>query len=652
MLHVLAIGANLITQSRVDSYPVRIACSANIGGNARILEAVGMPRLPYVSGLAACPVGGIGSTGGVNWLLVPNLWDPFRDTWDLTEANSGNSGNGPNLTPGYLRPPVRITVSGNLGFGTAAASQSGSVAPASLTTFATTLAVNPALSLTLATGNSTFGRDGLLEASRLGTSDFSSAPGSYITTTSPLSAGYAWNQVVRPPRLDGTLPGTTNFVVFRVSLPGGGITTTGQNPVLILKPGFQIMMEYQSPNGNWYPYSFLQGNRVTDTAGNPVTDTWISSNLNLATTFSQYQRPTGFTQATVVNSGTSNVTRWDQNTVTIPGGVTALAQAPMFAKADPRSIRYNSQIGVVSLASPPMSVVSAGIIGPIWPNGYSTPPPMIAGPSPAPTPAPNANPATYSQVGDNGPAGSNPYSEATPASETDFTHNDPVRPVMMNRPFRSVGEMGYAFRDQPFRTLSFSAANSPDAGLLDLFSVKDYSNSAGTRGGVVSLNSRQAAVLAGVLSRTIRREDTPRTGGGNPSPSPSPLESPLPSNIATSLLLAGVCASPSPSPLVNRADLAALIAPTPNASPSPSLLDSTVPKTQRESIARALGEVDQTRTWNLLIDVIAQSGRYPPNATSLQNGFVVAGEQHYWVHVAIDRFTNRVIDKQIEVVNE
>jgi len=72
---------------------------------------------------------------------------------------------------------------------------------------------------------------------------------------------------------------------------------------------------------------------------------------------------------------------------------------------------------------------------------------------------------------------------------------------------------------------------------------------------------------------------------------------------------------------------------------------------QRESIARALGEADQTRTWNLMIDVIAQSGRYPPNASTLA-GFVVEGEQHYWVHVAIDRLTGEVLDKQIEVVNE
>jgi len=80
--------------------------------------------------------------------------------------------------------------------------------------------------------------------------------------------------------------------------------------------------------------------------------------------------------------------------------------------------------------------------------------------------------------------------------------------------------------------------------------------------------------------------------------------------------------------------------------------DATVPKTQRESIARAFGETVQTRTWNLLIDMIAQSGHYKPDAGNLQNDFVVEGEEHYWVHVAIDRFTGQVIDKQIEKVNE
>jgi len=62
--------------------------------------------------------------------------------------------------------------------------------------------------------------------------------------------------------------------------------------------------------------------------------------------------------------------------------------------------------------------------------------------------------------------------------------------------------------------------------------------------------------------------------------------------------------------------------------------------------------VSQTRVWNVLIDVVAQSGHNKPNAQSLQNDFIAEGEQHYWVHVAIDRFTGQVIGKQIEILAE
>ena len=74
-------------------------------------------------------------------------------------------------------------------------------------------------------------------------------------------------------------------------------------------------------------------------------------------------------------------------------------------------------------------------------------------------------------------------------------------------------------------------------------------------------------------------------------------------------------------------------------------------KAQQEAVPRALASVGQTRTWNLMIDVIAQSGNYPPGANDLAN-FVVQGEQRYWVHVAIDRFIGQVIDRQIELVIE
>jgi pentatricopeptide repeat protein len=58
-----------------------------------------------------------------------------------------------------------------------------------------------------------------------------------------------------------------------------------------------------------------------------------------------------------------------------------------------------------------------------------------------------------------------------------------------------------------------------------------------------------------------------------------------------------------------------------------------------------------TRTWNLMIDVIAQAGRYTAASKTL-NDFEVEGERRYWIHLAIDRFTGEVVDSQIEPVSE
>jgi hypothetical protein len=52
-----------------------------------------------------------------------------------------------------------------------------------------------------------------------------------------------------------------------------------------------------------------------------------------------------------------------------------------------------------------------------------------------------------------------------------------------------------------------------------------------------------------------------------------------------------------------------------------------------------------------MIDIIAQSGRYTASATSVQN-FTVEGEKRYWLHVAIDRYTGKIIDEQLEPVYE
>jgi hypothetical protein len=74
-------------------------------------------------------------------------------------------------------------------------------------------------------------------------------------------------------------------------------------------------------------------------------------------------------------------------------------------------------------------------------------------------------------------------------------------------------------------------------------------------------------------------------------------------------------------------------------------------KTRREAVMRALADVADTRTWNLMIDVVAQAGKYPPGAQNLDD-FVVEGERRYWLHVAIDRFTGKIVDQQLETVYE
>jgi hypothetical protein len=210
----------------------------------------------------------------------------------------------------------------------------------------------------------------------------------------------------------------------------------------------------------------------------------------------------------------------------------------------------------------------------------------------------------------------------------------------MNRPFRSAGEMGYAFRDRPFTTLDLFSSTSPDAGLLDLFSANEIRKPLGMRAGVINLNTLQAPALAAMISETIRREDTPRvTSGTAPSPAPFPITVAPAERIATSIV-----ALTRAAPVVNKTALTDLVA-------RESGLGPSVPKTQREGIGRALADVVQTRTWNLLIDVIAQAGRYPPTATNLDE-FVVEGEKRYWLHVAIDRFTGKVIDQQLEAVYE
>ena len=206
---------------------------------------------------------------------------------------------------------------------------------------------------------------------------------------------------------------------------------------------------------------------------------------------------------------------------------------------------------------------------------------------------------------------------------------------VLQQPFQSVGELGYAYNPMTGQTLDFKTSGSPAAALLDFFTYNTTDNTASydlpypLRAGPVNINTRNSAVIAALIKGAF--PNWPPTTAGVPSSSATP---------AATLIVGAT----SPQPAISRQDIARLAA----------AVGTTIGSTeeQKETVARALSDTTQTRTWGLLIDVIAQSGRFKPNAASLQNDFVVQGEQHYWVHVAIDRFTGQVIDKQIEVVNE
>jgi hypothetical protein len=249
-----------------------------------------------------------------------------------------------------------------------------------------------------------------------------------------------------------------------------------------------------------------------------------------------------------------------------------------------------------------------------------------------------------------------PSDSTTGSSTPYYTTSTDYHPIILNRPLRNVAELGYAFRDLPWKSLDFFTDKSADAGLLDVFTINDgpvqldSSSNFLSLGpvptivaGQVNLNTTQApdlqSVFAGAILDEINSTTVNKIGAGA-------TDAPV--------LAANVVNATSTTPMQNRSELITRSTLPTSILPVPlsgAAHDQRV-KSRREVVARAMASLSQTRTWNLLIDVVAQSGHYKPNATSLQTDFVVEGEQHYWVHVAIDRLTGQVIDKQIEVVTE
>jgi hypothetical protein len=367
--------------------------------------------------------------------------------------------------------------------------------------------------------------------------------------------------------------------------------------------------------------------------------------------------------------------------------------------ADPDGVVRRGMGAFISPGLPP-SVTSAGFGTAYWPAKSSVGQPLALSLNYASGYAPAASLML------------DPSLNLTAATSTAATSQMQSRPFMLHRPFYSVAELGYVFSDTPWRNLDMSTAESGASPLLDTFCIAESSDPGGLVAGRVNLNTRQVPVLQAVLSGGYFDASQPATSTNSTAridtntasllaqalvmrASTNPLQNitdlvgrfvaktavrTLPATVITAQSIGlgrGALSSPgfsdgklSYSGFSDAGWDTNALAPLSNspaidvysAYQSSSVFTTsanfngtkeTISTIQRfrEAPIRVLASGGQTRVWNLLIDLIAQTGRYPQSAGSLDN-FMVEGEQHYWIHLAIDRLTGQVIDKQVEVVQE
>jgi hypothetical protein len=196
-----------------------------------------------------------------------------------------------------------------------------------------------------------------------------------------------------------------------------------------------------------------------------------------------------------------------------------------------------------------------------------------------------------------------------------------MRPVMLNRRFSSPADLGFVHRGEPWKDIDFFTAESADSGLLEFFSVEEEPPIVAGR---IHAHSASPEVLSALLEGAILDEaDAAR---------------PVLSQSQATNLAAAISSAINTQPWESMADVV-------NQFAGNAALSTLPEKRRREVVARILSGTAQTRTWNVLIDVVAQTGRFSPSVD-------ITGESRQWVHHAIDRFTGEVIARQIEPVTQ
>lgn len=237
------------------------------------------------------------------------------------------------------------------------------------------------------------------------------------------------------------------------------------------------------------------------------------------------------------------------------------------------------------------------------------------------------------------------------------------RPVVLNRPFRSVGELAHAFRGTPWKDIDFLNPSSPDAALLDVFRLYEYPDPTVTDtdpvvAGRVNLNSAGPEVLKALFSGALIDDRK-----GDPG---SPAARVFPDSQAQQLAQAfhdwTHSTQSDKGPLLSMADLVQAYDPavtSDRVSSNPGLartlselftdsVDRSI-NDRREAALRALSGGTTVRSWTFMLDLVVQSGTMRRGASSLED-FNSKSEQRFWVHFSMDRFTGKILDVQWEQV--
>ena len=671
-LHVIQVGANIIEQAAPDAYPILIVYN----DGAYMDPCWGQDDLPYFVGAVNLGVvvndasppapGTLGDTitpggGGLGvHFSTPVIWNP----------HSQNSALAPGLAPANLR----ISVS-------TASLDHPALEPSTLQNTSSANEINGALMQGSATTDPwAFGQinpaTGCLQFGSADTSNtfiyFSNNASLYREPTPLLQWGLptgsnvhldqqnvifelpnssAWQSTgipeLNPPSPNKPIKFFVGFLHGEYPLRQKDPTTGEAANTYYLETGttnngITYLLEYQDPAGNWFPYqqydrfpcyNYSENVPVTVAAGNPTPTVANFNTLSLLQGWAVSPTAAGGSPAwNIWETVDPRTNRWAQ-----------LSGYPLTSFIDP-----STQTMIQSLRPS----ISAPIVNGEVATAASRNLVSESGCVPDPDGIVRRASGGYATI-----ATTIGYPMATVVNAP-ANRNTSNRPIILHRPFQSVAELGYVFSDKPWKNLDFFSPESGDSALMDVFCINEDYRADAVSSGQVDLNSRQSPVFQALLAGAYRDELVPS------NPNTTPISTTQATAMAQALIARTISTATGKGPLFNVADLVGrYVSGYSNSNQQPydgfsadlGLTYSTqwngIIQRFRESTMRALSDAGQAGTWNLLIDVIAQNGRYPATATGLAD-FLVEGERHYWVHVAIDRTTGDVIDENIEVVNE